>query len=78
MLKIGVVRWRGKCSRHPSFDPWSDGPGAIKGGCDRCAALLEIHNCHQRMVTLMRGFSQPAVPKKRQDPFEERQARLFP
>ena len=77
MLKIGVVRWRGKCSRHPSFDPYTDGVGAVKGGCAKCAALLEIYDCHQRMVSLMRGFAPPAPRKKRPDGFEERQASLF-
>jgi hypothetical protein len=77
MLKIGVVRWRGKCSRHPSFDPCFDGPGAIKGGCTRCAALVEIYDLHQRMVALMRGFTPPVVKKKNADDFAERQIGLF-
>jgi len=77
MLKIGVVRWRGKCSRHPSFDPYADGPGAVRGGCARCMALLEIHECHQRMVALMRGFAPPVVRRKREEVFEDRQIGLF-
>jgi len=77
MLKIGVVRWRGKCSRHPSFDPCSDGPGAIKGGCTRCASLVEIYDLHRRMVSLMRGFAPPVAKKKTPDTFDERQIGLF-
>ncbi len=77
MLKIGVVRWRGKCSRHPSFDPYADGPGAIKGACARCEALLEIYQCHQKMVALMRTFTPPAQRRKPVDDFAERQANLF-
>jgi hypothetical protein len=77
MLKIGVVRWRGKCSRHPSFDPCFDVPGAIKGGCARCEALVEIYDLHRRMVALMRGFAPPVVKEKSPDRFEERQTRLF-
>ena len=77
MLKIGVIRWRGKCSRHPMFDPFADGPGAVKGGCERCAALLEIHRSHQRMITLMRGFNPPASRKNAQTAFDDAQASLF-
>jgi len=77
MLKIGVVRWRGKCSRHPAFDPYSDGVGAVRGGCSKCLALVEIHDYHRKMMTLMRGFAPPIVKKKQQDAFEERQESLF-
>jgi hypothetical protein len=78
MLKIGVVRWRGKCSRHPNFDPYSNGPGAVKGGCAKCAALLEIHECHRKMVSLMRGFAPPAVKKKVPvESVDDRQISLF-
>ncbi len=63
MLKIGVIRWRGKCSRHPGFDPLTDGPATIKGGCERCSVLMEIHSHHQRMLQLMRTFAPPAARK---------------
>jgi hypothetical protein len=77
MLKIGVVRWRGKCSRHPSFDPYSDGQGAIKGACPKCQELFEIHELHRKMMALMRGFAPPLVRKKREEAFEDRQESLF-
>jgi hypothetical protein len=79
MLKLGAVRWRGKCSRHPKFDPATDGPGAIRGGCTRCTTLHEIYLCHQRMMTLMRGFA-PPQPRKKITPADrdrELQASLF-
>ena len=63
MLKIGIVKWRGKCSKHPGFDPYSDGRGAIRGGCSRCEALLEIYALHSKMIGLMRQFN-PPDPKK--------------
>jgi hypothetical protein len=46
-----------------------DGRGAIKGGCERCTALVDIHNHHIQMLALMRGFSPPPKPKpkRRQD-----------
>jgi len=56
MLRVGSVRWKGKCSRHPAYDPEADGPGAIKGGCQRCTLLLEIHGHHQQLVKLIRQF----------------------
>jgi len=71
MLKIGIVKWRGKCSKHPGFDPYLDGRGAVRGGCTRCEALVEIQECHQRMLSLMKQFNPPdprkAGPKKGDD-----------
>jgi hypothetical protein len=63
MLKIGSVRWRGKCAKHPGFDPAMDGPGAIRGNCQRCNDLLVIHDLHQKALRLMRTF-RPAEEKK--------------
>ena len=63
MLKIGIVKWRGKCSKHPGYDPYTDGRGGIRGGCERCQSLSEIQECHQKMMALMRTFS-PPEPKK--------------
>ena len=77
MLKIGVVRWRGKCSRHPKFDPYTDGLGAIRGACAKCTALFEIHEYHQKMMTLMRSFAPPAGKKKRPAAVDDRQIGLF-
>jgi hypothetical protein len=57
MLKIGTLRWRGRCSRHPDFDP-SDGASAIRGECPRCQALLDIYIQHRRLLQMMRDFGQ--------------------
>ena len=71
MLKLGIVKWRGKCSKHSGFDPYSDGRGAIRGGCTRCEALMEIYELHQKMMGLMRQFNPPdpkkSAAKKRDD-----------
>ena len=56
MLKIGSIRWKGKCSKHPGYAPEIDGQGGIRGGCRRCEMLLEIHSHHTAMVRLMREF----------------------
>lgn len=66
MLKIGSVKWRGKCSRHPYYDPASEGLGAIRGNCARCADLLQIYELHQKALNLMRTF-QPVPLKSKQD-----------
>ena len=77
MLKIGTVKWQGKCSRHPMFDPSSDGPGAIRGGCTRCQDLQTIFDNHQRTLRLMRTFAPPAMRGKRTEAIETRQQDLF-
>lgn len=78
MLKIGSVRWRGKCSRHPMYDPYMDGRGGVKAGCTRCGALADIHELHEKMIRLMRGFAPPALaPKEQESSYDERQESLF-
>ena len=77
MLKIGSVRWRGKCPRHPRFDPDLDGRGAIKGECEKCTALAEIHSHHVQMLALMRGFVSQQRVKRRIDSAADLQANLF-
>jgi hypothetical protein len=77
MPKIGTVRWRGRCPRHPRFDPEAAGIGAIKGGCSRCEDLQEIFESHQRTLRLMRTFAPPAQRQKPTDLGPERQQNLF-
>jgi hypothetical protein len=77
MLKIGSVRWRGKCPRHPRFDPYMDGRGAIKSGCEKCTALVDIHTHHIQMLALMRGFAPPPKPKRRTAKAADLQENLF-
>ena len=76
MLRIGTVRWRGKCSRHPMFDPQM-GEGAVKGGCVKCTSLVEIYQLHQKMMGLMRSFSPPQPPRRRANQQTSTQASLF-
>ena len=77
MLKIGSIRWRGKCPRHPGFDPYLDGRGAIRGGCDKCTALCDIYSHHVQMLALMRGFVQQQNVKRRPAKVPDLQASLF-
>ncbi len=77
MLKIGAVRWRGKCSRHPMFDPFEGGRGAVKGGCVRCLSLVEILESHQKMMALMRTFAPPPEKKRTEAAAADLQIGLF-
>jgi len=54
-----------------------DGRGAIRGGCERCTALVDIHNHHVQMLALMRGFAPPQKAKRRSEKAPDLQASLF-
>jgi hypothetical protein len=78
MLKLGTLRWKGRCSRQPRYDPASDGEGGVRGGCTRCLRLLEIHEQHARLLGLMRSFG-PMRERagKPVDAMQDRQRGLF-
>jgi hypothetical protein len=63
MLKIGSIRWKGRCHKHPAYNPELDGLGGIRGGCKRCELLLDIHTHHGALVRLMREFGSRADTK---------------
>jgi hypothetical protein len=54
-----------------------DGRGAIRGGCEKCSALADIHNHHVQMIALMRGFAPPQKPRRRPEKTPDMQASLF-
>jgi hypothetical protein len=56
MLKIGSIRWKGRCHKHLGYNPEIDGLGGIRGGCKRCEMLLEIYTQHTSLVRLIREF----------------------
>ena len=77
MLKIGTIRWKGKCAKHPMYDP-IDGEAAIVGGCKRCMQLLEIQEAHRHTMSLIKAFG--PTREGRPEPvatFEDRQISLF-
>ena len=82
MVKLGTVRFKARCDRHPGFDP-HDGTGGVRGGCKRCQLLLEIHQSHARLVELIRKAKNDAGPVLARgaaagtDVGDERQATLF-
>jgi len=77
MLKIGSVKWRGKCAKHPGFDPVLDGPGGVRGNCQRCNDLVVIHELHQKALRLMRTFRPVEEKKETKVEADDRQMGLF-
>lgn len=80
MLKLGTLRWKGRCSRHPRYDPAHDGEAGVRGGCPRCLRLLDIYQAHGRLVRLMRDFGparERAVVDKAVEAIRTRQRSLF-
>jgi hypothetical protein len=78
MLKLGTLRWKGRCKRHPRYNP-VDGEGAVQGACQNCLRLLEIHLHHKKLIEMMRAFG-PVRLRKKQKPLpriEDRQVSLF-
>ena len=75
MIRIGSVRWHGRCAKHPRYDPETDGLAGIRGGCRRCELLLEIWQQHARLVKLMREFGAPrdGAKAKQEDEAARRQ-----
>ncbi len=69
MLKIGVVRWKGRCAKHTLYDPAVDGLGGIKGGCRRCELLLDIYANHEKLIRLLREFG--TRPNNKRTPASE-------
>jgi hypothetical protein len=61
MLRIGAVQWKGRCSKHPRYNPAIDGLGGIRGGCRRCEMLLDIYTHHASLVRLVREFGTRAM-----------------
>ena len=77
MLKLGSIRFRAKCVRHPKFNPARDGLAAIKGGCPKCHLLLEIFETHRRLVGLMRQAVPARENPPKSDPSDTSQLALF-
>ena len=63
MIKIGSIRWKGRCHKHPAYNPEIDGLGGIRGGCQRCELLLDIFTTHAKLIRHMREFGSRADTK---------------
>ena len=46
-LKI-TERVKGKCSRHPRYNPEKDGRAGIRGGCSCCFSLYDLYQARMR------------------------------
>ena len=79
MLKIGSIRWKGRCHKHAGYNPETDGLGGIRGGCKRCELLLEIYTHHASVVRLIREFGSRTDnrPKPQSNGDSERQMSLL-
>ncbi len=77
MLKIGNVTWRGRCGKHPTYNPAEDGEGGIRGGCARCYALLSIQRQHTALVRALREFGPIAERKRKIVELAQLQTSLF-
>ena len=81
MLKIGHVKWKGSCGKHPKYDPATDGQAGIRGGCLRCEMLLEIHTEQAKLMRMLREFGPSREPKPKpkhaDPPWDDRQQSLF-
>jgi len=60
-LKV-AERVKGKCERHPRYNPERDGRGGIKGGCSACFSLYELHQAKRVLDAARRDFLRKAAP----------------
>lgn len=66
MLKLtfslrSKMRLRGKCPRHPGYNPEA-GQGAIRGGCATCHALYQVIAARDEVYAALRRFESLAEP----------------
>src|SRR6266496_1031910 len=65
MLKLAVraeYRIRGRCSRHPAYNPVKDEQGGIRGGCKSCHELLNAYRAYVALRKAMEEFETTAQP----------------
>jgi len=59
MLRL-LTRWKGKCAKHPRFNPEKEGEGGIKGNCPHCALLVQVFQKYEEIQEHLRAFDQIA------------------
>jgi hypothetical protein len=65
MLKMAfrvVYRIKGRCSRHPAYNPVKDEQGGIKGGCSECEALLNAYRAYLAFSEAIEEFETTVQP----------------
>jgi hypothetical protein len=60
-LKINE-RVKGKCSRHPRYNPDKDGRAGIRGGCSFCFSLYDLYQARMALDAAQREFLRRAAP----------------
>jgi hypothetical protein len=60
-LKI-TERVKGKCSRHPRYNPEKDGRAGIRGGCSCCFSLYDLYQARMALDAAQREFIRRATP----------------
>src|SRR6266542_213688 len=65
MLKLAVraeYRIKGRCSRHPAYNPVKDEQGGIRGGYKSCHELLSAYWAYVALRKAMEEFETTAQP----------------
>jgi hypothetical protein len=73
-LKI-TERVKGKCNRHPRYNPEKDGRAGIRGGCSCCWSLYDLYQA--RMALLSENSSAGQRPGRAIAPAGIRQRSLL-
>ena len=60
-LKI-TERVKGKCSRHPRYNPEKDGRAGIRGACSCCFSLYDLYQARVALDAAQREFIRRTVP----------------
>ena len=60
-LKI-TERVKGKCNRHPRYNPEKDGRAGIRGACSCCFSLYDLYQARVALDAAQREFIRRAVP----------------
>jgi hypothetical protein len=60
-LKI-TERVKGKCGRHPRYNPEKDGRAGIRGACSCCFSLYDLYQARIALDTAQREFIRRATP----------------
>lgn len=60
-LKI-TERVKGKCTRHPRYNPEKDGRAGIRGACSCCFSLYDLHQARIALDAAQREFIRRAGP----------------
>ena len=65
MLKLAVraeYRIKGRCFRHPAYNPVKDEQGGIRGGCKPCHELLNAYRAYLALRRAIEEFETTAQP----------------